>query len=198
MQSKLVVAASMTLALAGGLNTPVHAQASDGAPFKKGATPVRVLFGGFIPSYSTTRKAIKSLFLGGGATFDLRKTAPDSAVVSAYFDATNDDSEKNGLAARLSVVGLGGQFRYNLNGKSAPLKLYIGSGAGVYVIGAKKESLINSRFVSKNKTYVKLGGKLLGGLETKSGVFGELSYTTVGATNDLNASGVGFALGMRL
>jgi hypothetical protein len=168
---------SLVCGMSAGLNGVAHAQTMDPSTTTLGKSPIRIKFGGFVPGTGETRKAIKDLYLGGGLTYDFARTAPDSAILSGYLDVNGADNADTTFPARITSIGFGPQFRYYLNKHSAPLKFYVGSGAGAYIIDAEHEYLQDYKLYTKENTFVKFGAKILGGVEFKSGSFAEMSFT---------------------
>ncbi|MDX1932797.1 MAG: hypothetical protein SFU56_09350 [Capsulimonadales bacterium] len=190
MQRKFLAVICLTFGLA--VVPGVTANAQTGA----GKSPIRIKFGGFVPGTSATRQAIKSLYLGGGLTYDLAKTAPDGPVLSAFLDVNGDSNGDTELAAQIFTIGVGPEYRFYVNG--GPLRFYMGSGIGIYFINAQSGTLRNFRLFTKKDDFQKIGAKLLGGIELRNGFFGELSYTSLTSTNDLNAGGLSANIGFRL
>ena len=169
---------------------PAQAPTVANVPLAKVAKPFRVKLGAFLPSNGDVKDAVGSTLFGYGVSYDFLKTNLNNPVtIGAYIDGATGSKSHDGIKARLSYIGVGPMARYYFTPVVAPIRFYGGAGLGAYFVNAKAGG------DSRNKT--ELGGKLLAGVESGQGIFGELDYTFISKFDDVKPSGINLAVGYR-
>jgi hypothetical protein len=149
--------------------------------------PFRLFLGGYFPTNSDTKDVIGDTEFSWGMSYDVPSKKPMPAKIAVYFDGVwaNADSV-GGLDVDFHYLGIGPMARYYLGqkgGGDAPQKsrFYLGGGFGIYWITA--QIVDNAGFyVSTLDNDIKLGGKLLGGVEFGKSFLVEGDYTWPGSS----------------
>jgi hypothetical protein len=149
--------------------------------------PLTLKIGGFLPSDSGARHFGDSTQLSGGGEIALSGNETNTAI--AYVDAQG--AKHNGGHVYSYGIGLG--VRSNApQSFSKGVTPYGGAGLGFYTADVDQGS------GNPSERKGGLGGKLFGGLQFGNNVIAELNYQWVPTAAQINGSGFGFQIGLRL
>ena len=156
------------------------------------------------PEESDFRRSFSLKPFNVGVSYDISKSKTASPVVygvyADYFAERSNDqnftlegntTEK--ATSKVSAFGIGGSARFLFGTANAAWVPYAGVGIGIYSVRAKLDDVETTTDVqveasslsrqttttntfSKSKTQVSVGGKVLVGVQGKSGLLGELEY----------------------
>jgi hypothetical protein len=183
-------AVAAVIGLGMGLTASAHAQATaSSTPTGKLQKPWRLKIGAFFPTDGDVKDSLGNTFFSYGVSYDFVKTQVETPITLGVYV---DGATKSKDGGRLSYVGLGPSARYFFTPVVAPVRFYGGAGLGPYFVTVKAGD-------SKNKTA--FGGKLLAGVESNQGIFGELDYTFISSVSvggdDVKPSGFNLSVGYR-
>jgi hypothetical protein len=160
--------------------------------------PIRLYLGAFFPSKSETSDRIGSAVFSWGLSYDIPQKKPSPVKLAVYFDgvwASSDEFLNRRI--RFHYFAFGPEARYYLgqkgeSGTPQKSRFYVGGGFGLYIITAQITDG-SGFFISTLDNDLKLGGKLLAGVEFGKSFLVEGDYTWPGssAANGWNAR-VGF------
>lgn len=191
---QLFIVATAALALFVALPTLARAQA---VPVQR---PFRVRFGAHFPGDGALRNDVGKEWFSVGASYDVRKTlAVAPRIVEVYVDHTakrfGGGYGASGVAAaavdEVRVTGIGVAGRFYGDPVTAATQKYVGGGLGVYRVR------VVYAFGGESETQTQLGGKVLAGLQARSGLFAEANYVLLGEAKGINPSGLGLQVGYR-
>jgi hypothetical protein len=178
----------LVVGLSIGLSLPVHAQTSSpkNIPIAKVQKPFRIKLG----VQFAADDFVGSTLFNYGVSYDFLKTNMANPVtVGVYLDGATNSRKKDGVDRRLSYVGIGPSARYFFTPVTASSRIYGGLGVGAYFTNAEVAG------ESENKTL--FGGKVLAGIESGQGIFGELDYTFISKIIGVEPGGFNLSIGYR-
>jgi opacity protein-like surface antigen len=194
-------AAVAVVSLGLGLSTGAHAQAAkatSNVPTSKVEKPWRIKIGAFFPTDGDVKDAIGSTFLSYGVSYDFFKTnVANPITVGAYIDGATNSKKNFGVTDRLTYWGIGPVGRYYFTPVTSPVRIYGGAGVGAYFIDLKSSVSVDGVTYSASDNKDRFGGKLLAGVESGQGLFGELDYTFISKIEDTNPGGWNLGVGYR-
>ncbi|MDX1932800.1 MAG: hypothetical protein SFU56_09365 [Capsulimonadales bacterium] len=197
-RAKFWLAALLVAGLGAGMATAANAQADSSVPTAKPEKPWRVKLGAFFPGDGDVKDEIGSTLFSYGVSYDFLKTnLANPIIVGAYLDGATGSKKRDGVTLRLSYVGLGPTARYYFTPVTSATRVYGGVGLGVYFVNSKASTRVGGATLSLSDDETKFGGKLLAGVESGQGLFGELDYTFISEINERNPGGFNVAVGYR-
>lgn len=204
----LMVRSGVVAAAAAALVTSFGATSARADDTTKVVKPFAIRLGGEFVSDGDTKDFFGSSHFNVGVSYDFLKTkATQPIIVSGYGDYFFESKKTNSfplvedegglvdVTSKASAWGVGVSARSLFGKAGASIVPYAGLGLGVYSTMFKSTSADPDSNGSETKTSV--GGKIFVGVESNSGLFGEVNYHFLPKDGDANISGPGVAVGFR-
>jgi hypothetical protein len=149
--------------------------------------PIRIYLGAFFPSKSETSDRVGSAVFSWGLSYDLPQKKPSPLKLAVYFDgvwASSDEFMNKKI--RFHWFAFGPQARYYLgqkgeSGATKKNRFYVGGGFGLYIVSTAITDE-DGFYIDNLDNDLKLGGKLLAGVEFGKSLVLEGDYTWPGTS----------------
>lgn len=157
------------------------------ASAEKVEKPFRVTLGVHLPDDGNLRGLTEDTHFNFGLSYDVFGSSHggQSFRTGIFFDGTTIDSNGN----EFSTYGLGVFTRIYFKDKPNTWRGYVGAQAGVY--------LLDYQIGNIDEDNERFGVGLFAGLESPSGLFGQVGYRWIGADRGFDATGLNASIGFR-